>query len=220
MLDPATLAAVRERIERKRVPVDVGTGTPRIAAHNEAIDDCLRIVADFMPKEPAMATAENMDTRAAPALTADDVRRIAREEAAKAMADRPEPNSPTMTPNSTQPNTWPAAVEPPAQPAAAKRVEAFLNVYEGNAVPDHWRAWPTRDQAESGRSATRHHVRVAYVREWPGVHDAASAERMMAAMRGANDLLMAMQNPAVCTTLVTLAEATDALAPFLPPVPR
>lgn len=168
-------------------------------------------------KEIDMATDQDMDTRAAPALTADDVRRIAREEVAKAMADRPEPNSPTMTPNSTQPNTWPAAVEPPAQPAAAKRVEAFLNVYEGNAVPDHWRAWPTRDQAESGRSATRHHVRVAYVREWPGVHDAASAERMMAAMRKAADVLTSLSR---YDEAEDERRALDALAPFLPPVPR
>lgn len=211
MFDPATLAAVREAIAGYRGAVSRHL-TPT-EAYNLGKVDAMKAAAALGPvkiKEIDMATDQDMDTRAAPALTADDVRRIAREEVAKAMADRPEPNSPTMTPNSTQPNTWPAAVEPPAQPAAAKRVEAFLNVYEGNAVPDHWRAWPTRDQAESGRSATRHHVRVAYVREWPGVHDAASAERMMAAMENAHHRLM----------MVNEREEADALAPFLPPVPR
>lgn len=135
MLDPATLAAVRERIAgmRKNDP-DNGLWEHGWNAALNALAVALEVVTPLP---------------AAPPLTEVDVRRIAREEierttaekpdafgllhgrpavaasgrpaVAKAMADRPEPNSPTMTPNSTQPNTWPAAVEPPAQPAAAKR---------------------------------------------------------------------------------------------------
>lgn len=87
MLDPATLAAVRERIAllhgRKRY-FDLAT----TEGYDLALVDIERAVQSLAPKEPTMATDENMDARAAPPLTEARVREIAREEATLVVAER------------------------------------------------------------------------------------------------------------------------------------
>lgn len=145
MLDPATLAAVRERIAGLRVSDTSGAWD---RAWNSALDTLESSLGVSVPTSP--------NTRAAPSLTDADVRRIAREEATKTLAQMLAGSQPTQLD------------PPPAQPAAAKRVEAWMDPVTGCVTlidPGATSGW-------------------TYLTHFPGVTDTASAERMMAAMRG------------------------------------
>lgn len=220
-LDPATLAAVRERIEALRIVGDIAKrGLSWIDARNSTVDEAIGRI-NVMIDSPD----------AEPPLTAAEVRRIAREvfaeeglakavpfdgmvatAARKLLGDQsngvglkrpddppPVPPQPAVYGGTANHLTVPLdAPVPPTPPPPPKRVEAWT--WESDGRRYYWhRQKPIRADA-------------VYLTHFPGVTDAASAEAFERAI-------------AIAWSRFDLSgldgddEAADALAPFLPPVP-
>lgn len=204
--DPATLAAVRERIEALRIVGDIAKrGLSWIDARNSTVDEAIGRI-NVMIDSPD----------AEPPLTAAEVRRIVDERVANVLKLAGDPDAIRKLVDD-------ALGKPPAPPQPAKRVEAWLNVYR-HSIHSH----PTLDEALAGQGAAI--LRTVYVREQHGVTDAASAEAFERAVREAHRAWSEVRATLNKTNVLNGPEykrlgmdavgALNALAPFLPDAPR
>lgn len=193
--DPATLAAVRERVESLMCK-PLGT-------LSDARNDTLRLV--FYIIDDMLRTSPNPAVDMPP-LTADDVRRIA-EDVFKRQY---------VVTKAAQPEEYPGQHrnDPPPAPPPAKRVEAWALV-----GPAGLTTYGYQQAAELVRMTGD---RLVYLREQHGVTDAASAEafeRNFAWLMNGLELLThaSKEELRACGLPANILDRVHSLAPFLPP---